>query len=298
MKIVKAGTAQASGAPTPEALEAIHAFAKGTLTAEEVYTFSILLCDNEVDRDFERFPVETLQELQGLFVGKTGIFDHDWRSGNQKARIYRTELVREQGRHNSLGEPYTYLKGEAYMLRTAGNAELIAEIEGGIRRETSVGCAVKRRVCSICGQEMDAPGCAHEPGAHYDGRLCYAELLEASDAYEWSFVAVPAQPQAGVLHKGRDGGAPSARRRGQLEKEAALGRQYLAELRREVRRLGLLWNGEFYKALEGPSARMEAEELLALKAALEAQLSARYPAETQLPGLGTAVRFDGSAYQI
>ena len=36
-------------------LERINQFAKTPLTAEQVYTFTLRLCDNEVDRDLERF---------------------------------------------------------------------------------------------------------------------------------------------------------------------------------------------------------------------------------------------------
>ena len=40
--------------------------------------------------------------------------------------------------------------------------------------------------------------CGHQPGKKYGGRLCYTLLEDPTDAYEWSFVAVPAQPAAGV----------------------------------------------------------------------------------------------------
>ena len=83
------------------------------------------------------------------------------------------------------------------MVRTQGNQDLIAEIEGGIKREVSVGCAVKRAECSICGSDMGR--CAHEKGKRYDGRLCCTVLDDPYDAYEWSFVAVPAQREAGVI---------------------------------------------------------------------------------------------------
>jgi hypothetical protein len=33
----------------------INRFARTPLTAEQVYCFAVRLCDNEVDRDFERF---------------------------------------------------------------------------------------------------------------------------------------------------------------------------------------------------------------------------------------------------
>ena len=40
---------------TKEELDQINRFSKAELTADQVYTFSVRLCDNEVDRDFERF---------------------------------------------------------------------------------------------------------------------------------------------------------------------------------------------------------------------------------------------------
>lgn len=123
MKIVKFGAA-ASAKTDERELELLNAFAKTQLKVDEVYIFSVLLCDNEVDRDLERFPVETLKELGELFVGATGICDHEWRSENQVARIYRTELVTDPEGLNSLGEPYCYLKGCAYMLRMRLNPEI------------------------------------------------------------------------------------------------------------------------------------------------------------------------------
>ena len=90
------------------------------------------------------------------------------------------------------------------MVRTESNQDLIAEIEGGIKREVSVGCSVARMVCSICGEEGGR--CGHRKGEAYDGKLCFFSLDEPLDAYEWSFVAVPAQPAAGVVKNKRYGG--------------------------------------------------------------------------------------------
>lgn len=162
MKIIKGGSGGKELVCTAEELKAVNAFAKAELSAEDVYIFSVLLCDNEIDRDHERFSEATLRELGELFVGVTGICDHDWRSDNQVARIYRTELVTDKNRKNSLGADYVYLKGYAYMLRTEANAELIAQIDGGIKRETSVGCSVARSVCSVCGEELGT--CTHVKG--------------------------------------------------------------------------------------------------------------------------------------
>ena len=79
----------------------------------------------------------------------------------------------------------------------------IEDIEGGIKREVSIGCAVARTVCSVCGKVYGS--CEHRKGVTYDGKLCVAVLCEPTDAYEFSFVAVPAQRQAGV-QKGLKGG--------------------------------------------------------------------------------------------
>ena len=256
----------------------INAMSRKKLTSEEVYTFAVRLCDNEVDRDGERFPPETLEELAPLFVGKSGIFDHQWSAAGQTARIYRTELVRDESALTAAGDPLCYLKGYAYMLRTESNRDLIAEIEGGIKKEVSVGCAVEEARCSICGENIhDRSRCAHEKGREYDGKLCWADLVHAADAYEWSFVAVPAQKNAGVMKSMRQDME-------RLEQEAALGRKYLKLLRDEVVRLGGLAELELeQETLKRIVQRLEEAELDGLKRAFEARLDKAWSVETQLP---------------
>ncbi len=297
MKIVKDSSA-AKAQCTPDELKALNAFAKAQLKEEEVYTFSVLLCDNEVDRDNERFSVPTLRELGELFVGATGICDHDWRSENQVARIYRTELVTEKDRTTSCGEPYVYLKGYAYMLRTEANAELIAQIDGGIKRETSIGCSVAKSICSICGAEMGQ--CTHVKGESYGGKMCCAVLTGAVDAYEWSFVAVPAQRSAGVIKNfvESDAGKRYAAEYSELEKSAQLGKKYMSELKMEVLRLCLVCNEELYPAMEKSVEHMQEPELRKMKEAFTQQSQKLYPPLTQLPGRGEVTRFSGDEYII
>ncbi|MBP1549755.1 MAG: hypothetical protein J6A05_07095 [Oscillospiraceae bacterium] len=178
-------------------LEQLNKFTRKELTAEEVYIFPVTLCDNEIDRDNERFSVKALEEMAEKFVGVTGIFDHNPKGENQTARIFLTEVVKEN-RNNSLGEPYTYLKGYAYMVRTDSNADLIREIDGGIKKEVSVSCSAEKQICSVCGADKRVKPCHHVKGRKYNGKLCFLTLEGISDAYEWSFVAVPAQVNAGV----------------------------------------------------------------------------------------------------
>lgn len=188
-------------------LEKLNKFTRRELTEDEVYIFTVTLCDNEVDRDNERFSGKSLNEMSEKFIGVTGIFDHDPKGENQTARLFHTEVV-ETGEKNSAGENYAYLKGYAYMVRTASNADLIREIDGGIKKEVSVSCSAEKQVCSICGADRREKACRHVKGRRYDGQKCVVTLDGISDVYEWSFVAVPAQVCAGVTKKSYEEDTP------------------------------------------------------------------------------------------
>lgn len=200
---MQAGFVVKSGDAEKNEMELINAHSRRELTADEVYTFSVVLCDNDVDRDFEKFTINALSELAKLYVGKTGIFDHSMKGKDQVARIFSCEVERVEGKLNMLGEPYYRLKARAYMPKSPQNAELILQIDSGIKKEVSVGCAVAESKCSVCGADRKRGGCEHIPGRLYkkNGReaICHTVLDKPTDAYEWSFVAVPAQPLAGVV---------------------------------------------------------------------------------------------------
>lgn len=85
--------------------------------------------------------------------------------------------------------------------------------------------------------------------------------MGATDAYEWSFVAVPAQKKAGVVKR--------AKLREKLEREAEIGRTYLERLRGEVVRLACLVQPEADRELmERVARRLDWEELDGLKKAV------------------------------
>lgn len=183
----------------------INQYAHKELTPEGVFCFPVHLCDNDVDRDTERFTKASLEKLAKLFTGKSGILDHRWSAEKQVARIYRCE-VEELSQKNSLGEPLIVLRGSAYMLRNEANTPLIKAIEGGIVKEVSVGVRMGKCTCSICGKDLKLEyrtwtyqcETGHIKGQDYDGKLCVGELKEPQEAYEFSFVAVPSQRGAGV----------------------------------------------------------------------------------------------------
>lgn len=183
---------------TDDVMEKINRFTRKPLTKERVYAFPLVLCDNETDRDGERFDVSALEKLKDLFVGKTGIFDHDPKGTAQTARIFDTFIDRPEGRHTSYGEDYVCLAARAYMVRTDKNIALIDEIDAGIKKEVSISCSVSKKLCSVCGCDVYKSPCSHIKGRSYGERVCAHVLHEPRDAYEWSFVAVPAQINAGV----------------------------------------------------------------------------------------------------
>jgi hypothetical protein len=286
MEIKKATEAVSSGVPTAAQLEVINALAKGKMTAEQLYVFSLRLCDDQIDRDLERFDTAALPALAKLFIGKTGIIDHCWSSENQVARIFQTQVVKEDG--------VSYIKAWAYIRRGGNTDEIIADIEAGIKKEISVGCAMGRSVCSICGSDYGT--CGHQKGEYYDGQLCCAVLKEPMDAYEFSFVAVPAQREAGVIkgmgRKNRtlkdlaEEFGPQAEYR-QLFKQAQLGRQYEKELQDAVVRLCLsLELGADETVLRGIVEKAAAEDLQKLKMALEERMRLLQPMVSQLPQTG------------
>ena len=284
MEIRKATVAAGSGVPTAAQLEAINAQAKVTMDAEQVYVFSLRLCDDQIDRDGERFDTAALPALAKLFIGKTGIVDHNWSTQSQVARIFAAEVVKD--------DRVSYIKAWAY-IRRGGNAdEVIADIEAGIKKEVSVGCAMGRSVCSICGNDYGT--CGHQKGEYYDGQLCCAILKEPMDAYEFSFVAVPAQPNAGVL-KGMGSGKRTLKELADafgaqneyraLFKEAELGRQYKKQIQDDVVRLCLcLELGVEEQTLRTIVEKAGAEELLKLQKALDDRLAESLPVTCQLGG--------------
>ena len=282
MEVKKGTQVDGSGVATAVQLEAINAQAKGKLTAEQVYVFSLRLCDDQVDRDFERFDTRALPGLAKLFIGKTGIVDHKWSSENQVARIFETQVVQEEG--------VSYIKAWAYIRRGGANEEIIADIEAGIKKEVSVGCAMGMSICSVCGNEYGT--CGHMKGESYDGQVCCAILQEPMDAYEFSFVAVPAQREAGVL-KGMGGGRKCLKELAEefgiqgeyraLYKQAQLGMQYQKELEDSVVRLMLtLELGAEEPVLRSIAGKAAAEDLMKLKAALEDRVAEMMPVVTQL----------------
>lgn len=153
----------------------------GYEVVEDDYTFTIKLCDNKIDKDFERFSLDCLEQMIEMFVGK-----HGYVGENQVAKIVSVQAIENGDNQEISGERYTWLKAKATIPRIKENEKLIEQIEQGKKKDVSIGCSVKTRTCSICG---DTDGkCGHIPGREYDGKLCYMTLDDPQEVYEWAFV--------------------------------------------------------------------------------------------------------------
>lgn len=195
---------------TAEDLKKINKYTLSPVSAEDVFIFKATIADNEQDdRNGMPFNLKALQDLKKLYPGKTMLKDHARRADNQIARIYDTELIQNANKQTELGELYTELIAKIYMIKTDSNKDLISEIVGGIKKEVSTSTVPEKMICNICGVDNMKDYCRHWPGREYDitdaaGKIskkrCRMLLHGAKEAYELSFVAVPAQPRAGT-HK-------------------------------------------------------------------------------------------------
>lgn len=180
-------------------IDLINKLSKKSLAEDEVYIFPVRLCDNELDRDAEAFSDDALLELKALAVGIPALKNHSGSAGDLSARTFKTEVITDPTRKNFLGKDYKYLKAYCYIPKTPEHAKEIADIEAGILKEASISCSVGKKLCSVCGKVAEE--CAHKKGESYGGVLCAHILENPKDAYEWSFVAIPAQKRAGVVKK-------------------------------------------------------------------------------------------------
>jgi hypothetical protein len=296
-----------------EDLDIINKFTRKKFKEEEIYVFSVVLCDNDIDRDNEKFTPGALEKLSELFVGSTGILNHEMKSENQTARIFSGMVEKVAGRENKIGEPYYRVVAKAYMPRLKKNEDFIISIDSGITKEVSVGCAVESVTCSICDKDMKGGGCEHRKGKYYKKSgsidLCYAILDNPTDAYEWSFVAVPAQKEAGVikeyipclnggdknmediikeLSSGKEISLDKRQSRNlcniieNLKKKAEIGEVYHEDLKNEVFKLSAVLEPGMASVMKGIIGRLSIEELKSFRDSYKEKYAKVLPAKPQL----------------
>ena len=146
------------------------------------------------------------------------------------------------------------------------------------------------------GAELTARNIAlHADGIEFDavygGQTCCCVLSEPVDAYEFSFVAVPAQPAAGVMKGFREDGS--------IQKNAELARRYMASLRAEGVRLTLALGLDVDKSiLETMAGALNEDQTRALNGALRTIWDRKFACVTQLPAPKEAAFGFGTEYMI
>ena len=89
-------------------------------TADSLFAFRLCACDNQIDRDTERFTERTLDQLAELFVGRPVLRDHNWSANSQTARVYAAGVEMQEG--------VKRLILRAYMPRSTRTANTITDI--------------------------------------------------------------------------------------------------------------------------------------------------------------------------
>lgn len=186
------------GKPSEEDYVLIKKHMVDNVDINDLFVYKVKLCDNRIDRTMEQFTSKALDSITKLYIGKPGIEDHEAKSENMHSRVYKTEHIKEEG-------GYEYVIAYCYTLNNDKNKGIVDEIRAGIKKEVSVGLECET-ICSICGKNINK--CGHKKGKRYtvDGeeKPCIGLLDEVTDTYEYSFVAIPCQPKAGVVKQYRN----------------------------------------------------------------------------------------------
>ena len=227
-KIKKKGLNDNNHSSIEADLELINKHTIKPLTSDEVYTFKVQICDNDVDRVGDKMTDNFLEQVADNITGVTGLKDHDWSVENQLARLYDAEVVTDNSKLTVLGEPRKYVLGKAYTL--SKYKDYIDSINAGLLKETSISFESEGDVCSICGEPMIKDDCdighcknGHIAGHYYDSILCYNKINKLTDVLEWSLVAVPCQRNAGIKNKNIYNGGSSI-----MKKAEYLIRQFMS----------------------------------------------------------------------
>jgi hypothetical protein len=168
-------------------LAAIRKYALREVTAEEIWTGSMKLCHDRVDRTFERFPKAYLERFAATLPGKSVLPGHDY-SALPLGRFYAADVVPDtEGNH---------LRVRYYLPK---ESPLVSQIELGVLKDVSIGFNAGKRLCDLCAKEWDFQH-DHFPGQEYDGKQCTLTYCESeahkAEAMEGSFVWCGAQPGA------------------------------------------------------------------------------------------------------
>lgn len=125
--------------------------------AEDVYVRAMYVVSDHVNSFGGRFPPEDHEHLARLLIDSPVLVGHR-KDRLPVGRTFHSTMVRRDGG--------SWIKGYFYWLRSAqGAADMLANIDGGIYKECSIGFTFAKPECSICGRDIRQ--CDHEPHRVY-----------------------------------------------------------------------------------------------------------------------------------
>ena len=178
--------------PTEEELTKIKKYYKKA-NNENVAVFEFSLCNTIPDRQDDIFTETSIDTMAKTSVGKQLINGHDT-DKDAIGKIFDS-YVKNVDYVGEDGKEYTNVKTgfiKAYIPRTKRLADVIEDLETGMKEFTSPGFTIKKVICSICGKDYINSDCSHYKGEVYDGQKCYT-LLEVKECIEASLVYLGAQ---------------------------------------------------------------------------------------------------------
>jgi hypothetical protein len=162
-----------------EAIKKINEISSKPVELRDIYIFSVILADNDIDDDREAISNEALQQLAEECIGKTGYIDND--NVDYHARIFDTEICTSSFK-NKLGDNKRFLKAYCWIKKTPENKEIIQAIRNSITKKGTLSFSLNRKICSKCGCNTLREHCRCKYG--------YKILNSIIDVYDWDFMPI------------------------------------------------------------------------------------------------------------
>ena len=155
----------------------------GYIRWEDYYVFKIILCNNDVDKDQDRFSIPALYQIRDMAIGKNGILDTMPSKENKSiiARIFDCSVEYDKGKTTIDGEPLLYVQAYAFLDKciSHGCGAIAQKIKDGFYNEVSIGCSIYE---------------SHKVGL-FDSELApeyeITVIDSITDLYEWAIVQKP-----------------------------------------------------------------------------------------------------------
>lgn len=195
---------KSAGDPSAEQLAAIRRYTLADMGADKLYVRTFVVAHNGVDRDNECFSDGILSDFARTLPGKGLHIKHptgwDGDTGPARGRWFGAQVQRmsHDEARTLLREPSlkfppgatdaVLLLGDAYLVRTASNADMLEEIDGGVVGDVSIGFNGKspERVSDENGIELNVwrwngPGEALEASLVWLGAQPGARAVKAAN---------------------------------------------------------------------------------------------------------------------